>query len=87
VPSDAPATYERLRAEVLNGGTSPEGLAAVVYHGMLRGLLVILTEIVPASPSLLAPAPAIETGPLDRALLRLIANTVLQSQSQVTHVY
>lgn len=87
MPSDAPATYERLRAEVLNGGAGPEGLAAVVYHGMLGGLRVILTKTAPNTPSFLSPAPAIETGSLDRALLRLIANMVLQSQSQVTHVY
>lgn len=87
MPSDAPATYERLRAEVLNGGASPQGLAAVVYHGMLRGLRVILTETAPNTPLLLPPASAVESGHLDRELLRLIANMVLQSQSQVTHVY
>jgi hypothetical protein len=71
---------------VLNGQARPEGLAAVVYHGMLQGLRVILTEV-PNIPSLPAPIPAAEAGPLDQELLRLIANMVLQSQSQVTHVY
>jgi hypothetical protein len=71
---------------VLNGQARPEGLAAVVYHGMLQGLRVILTEV-PNIPSLPAPIAAAEAGPLDRELLRLIANMVLQSQSQVTHVY
>jgi hypothetical protein len=44
LPSAALATYEGLRAEVLNGQARPQGLAVVVYHGMLRGLAVILTE-------------------------------------------
>ena len=71
---------------MLNGQARPEGLAAVVYHGMLQGLRVILTEI-PNTPSLPASTPTVETAPLDRELLRLIANMVLQSQSQMTHVY
>jgi hypothetical protein len=80
-------TYEKLRADVLNAAARPEGLAAVVYHGMLHGLRVILTETSPSTPSLLPPALAVEPGHLDQDLLRLIANMVLQSQSQVTHVY
>jgi hypothetical protein len=86
-PGAALLTYEQLRAGVLNGPSHPEGLAAIVYHGMLRGLGVILTE---ATPNIKSSPPRIctsETVSFDRELLRLIANMVLQSQSQVMHVY
>jgi hypothetical protein len=81
-------TYEQLRAEVLNGHARPEGLTAVAYHGMLRGLTLILTEVSPeAAAALPAVAPVAEETPLDREFLRLVANMLLQSQSQVMHVY
>jgi hypothetical protein len=86
VPPAALLTYEQLRAEVLNGQSHPGGLVAIVYHGMLRGLAVILTQLAPNVPSSPAHVPS-EGRPLDRELLRLIANMVLQSQSQVMHVY
>jgi len=87
LPSAALATYEGLRAEVLNGQARPQGLAVVVYHGMLRGLAVILTETTSDSSSSPPRTPSAEEVQIDRDLLRLIANMVLQSQSQVTHVY
>jgi hypothetical protein len=88
IPPAALPTYERLRAEVLNGQARAEGLTAIAYHGMLRGLTVILTEAAPEMPS--PPArlsAALEGMSLDRELLRLLANMVLQSQSKVSHVY
>ena len=87
VPTAALPTYERLRAEVLNGQARPAGLTAVAYHGMVRGLALILTEVTPEVLSPAAPAPVAEAVPLDRKFLRLLANMVLQSQSQVMHVY
>jgi hypothetical protein len=87
VPPAGLLRYEQLRAEVLNGQARPDGLAAMVYHGMIRGLVVILTEPTPetrSSPSQVSPPEGVS---LDRELLRLIANMVLQSQSQVMHVY
>lgn len=87
VPPDALPTYERLRAEVLNGQARPEGLTAVAYHGMLRGLTLILTEIVPEIALPHVSAPVAEAVPLDQEFLRLLANMVLQSQSQVMHAY
>jgi hypothetical protein len=87
VPPAGLLRYEQLRAEVLNGQARPDGLAAMVYHGMIRGLVVILTEPTPEtrpSPSQVSPPEGVS---LDRELLRLIANMVLQSQSQVMHVY
>ena len=87
VPSAALASYERLRAEVLLGQACPEGLAAVVYHGMLRGLTLILTDLVPSMASSQPCARVSEELPLDRELLHVIANMVLQAQSEVKHVY
>jgi hypothetical protein len=54
---------------------------------MLRGLALILTEVVPETPSPAAPTTVVEALPLDREFLRLLANMLLQSQSQVMHVY
>jgi hypothetical protein len=86
VPPTALATYETLRAEVLGGQARPAGLAAVIYHGMLRGLAVILTDV--ALPAVSAPrAPACDISSVDPDLLRLVANMVLQLQSQVNHAY
>ena len=86
VPPAALATYETLRAEVIGGQARPAGLAAVIYHGMLRGLAVILSDV--ALPAVSAPrAPASDIHSVDPDLLRLVANMVLQLQSQVTHSY
>jgi len=87
VSSAALPAYERLRTEVLNGNIHPEGLAAIAYHGMVRGLTVILAEPAANIPSPLYPGPHSHEVSLERDLLRLIANMVLQSQSQVMHVY
>jgi hypothetical protein len=87
VPSAALLTYEQLRAEALNGRGRPDGLAAMVYHGMIRGLAVILTEPTAEASSSPSRVPASEGVSLDRELLRLIANMVLQSQAEVMHVY
>ena len=87
IPPAALPTYERLRAEVLNGQARPEGLTAIAYHGMLRGLALILTELIPEVPPPAVSAPVAEERPLDREFLRLLANMLLQSQSQVMHVY
>ena len=87
VPPAALLTYEQVRARVINSQPYPEGLAAIVYHGMARGLAVMLTA--PATNVTPPPLPvsAPEGGSFDRELLRLIANMVLQSQSEVMHVY
>jgi hypothetical protein len=87
VPPASLLTYERLRARVINSQPYPEGLAAIVYHGMARGLAVMLTE--PAANVRSSPlqVSAPEGSSFNQELLRLIANMVLQSQSEVMHVY
>lgn len=86
LPSTAISSYERLRAEVLSGQAASEGLAAMAYHGMVRGLTVLLAEL-PAAVSTAPQAPASHVGSLDGELLRVVANMVLQSQAQRQHVY
>jgi hypothetical protein len=83
--SSAINEYETLRAAVLRGEASPEGLGAIVYHGLIDGLAVLTR---PMS----RPVPITERTPSgvvtrDPALLRLLANMVLQSQSGIKHVY
>lgn len=86
MPPTAISSYEQMRAEVLRGQASPQGVAAIAYHGMLRGLAVILTKLpTPTCPTTLPPA--CDAIVFDRELLRLIANMVLQSQSEIQHVY
>jgi hypothetical protein len=80
------AVYERVRAEVLHGQARPEGLGAVIYHGLIEGLrLLCLSSAtgVPVARRALSPQPVRR----DRELLRLLANMVLQTQSEVMHVY
>jgi hypothetical protein len=76
-----------LRADVLCGQARPDGLGAVVYHGMLDGLAVLMSVV---------HAPHVASGPTtaaisgirgDRTFLRLMANMILQTQSEVKHVY
>jgi len=75
-----------LRSEVLGERARPEGLGAVVYHGMLDGLVMLMSAAAPQRTC----HPPITTIPSirgDRAFLRLMANMILQTQSEVKHVY
>ena len=86
MPTSLVATYELLRAEVLRGQARPEGLGAVIYHGLIDGLTLLCSS----STRGLTPAQRASTPqPIarDRELLRLLANMVLQTQSEVKHVY
>ena len=78
--------YETLRTEVIAGHARPEGLCAVVHHGLLRGVSLLLSSKASAHPTAhrpAAPAPFIQ----DREFLHLVANMVLQAHSEVSHVY
>ena len=81
-------TYEQLRGAVLLAQACPEGLAAVVYHGLFGGLKVMGASTVPkpAPPCLPVPATSGEPVPSDPALVRLLANMVLLYQQEVSHV-
>ena len=86
LPPAAISIYETLRREVLRGQARPDGLGAVVYHGMLDGLALLLPVTV--TPTVCQPptaqAPNVRG---DHAFVRLLANMVLQTQSEVKHVY
>ncbi len=79
------SVYEKLRDEVLRGVARPDGLGAVVYHGMLDGLtlLMSITAITTTHQPLL-PELSLRG---DRELVSLLANMVLQAHSEVKHVY
>lgn len=70
--------YESLRAEVLDGHARPDGLV----HGLalLEGSIRTGMSVMPRSSPL-----TVVTG--SRELLHVIANMVLQTQSEVMHVY
>ena len=78
--------YETLRTEVIAGHARPEGLCAVVHHGLLGGATLLLSSQVSADPTAhrpVAPTPFIQ----DREFLHLVANMVLQAHSEVSHVF
>lgn len=81
--SAAAAAYEDLRADVLAGRPCAEGRASLHYHGMLQGLAILLRPITPSS----TPRVPVRTLPSsDNGLVRLLANLVLHTQSEFTHV-
>ncbi len=78
--------YESLRAEVVAGHARPDGLTAVVYHGLVAGM-TLLAGTVHRDRSAAARSPASIAVARDPELLRVLANMVLQTQSEVRHVY
>lgn len=70
---------------MLNDQARPEGLGAVVYHGMLRGLSVILSEVAPSHRGTRGSVAPIVGH--DRDLVHVMANMLLLAQSEVRHVY
>ncbi|MGH8142372.1 MAG: hypothetical protein ACREU2_07650 [Steroidobacteraceae bacterium] len=71
---------------MLRGAARPDGLGAVVYHGMLHGLALLTwgPPDPPTRPLQSAIAPSLSG---DRGLIRLLANMVLQTHFEVKHVY
>jgi hypothetical protein len=80
------ATYEQLRAEVLLGQPRPEGIGAVIYHGLLQGV-ALLCSAPDRGAARTRPVAASRSPVLESDLLRLVTNMVLQTQSEVMHVY
>lgn len=80
--------YETLRGQVLQGQARPDGLGAIVFHGMWRGLGLLLSAApLPPSSSPVActvtPLPVVH----DPQLVRLLANMLLLMQSKVEYAY
>jgi len=59
-------------------------LGAIVYHGMATGLLMLTRPAAPPAP---LPDAAIRAVPHDRQFVHLLANMLLQIQSEPVHVY
>lgn len=79
------AVYEQLRADLLRSQARPEGLGALVFHGFAEGLRLLCSATGTSAALVRAPSPQPVSG--DRELLHLLANMVLQIQSEVMHVY
>ena len=80
--------YETLRGQVLQGQARPDGLGAIVFHGMWRGLVVLLSA--PPPPSISSAAiPDVPPVPVahDPQLVRLLANMLLLTQSKDEYAY
>jgi hypothetical protein len=77
-----------MRTAVLCGRARPDGVGAIVYHGMWRGLAVLLDATGGTPP---ANVPAVSAVPFaaahDRQLVRLLANMVLAAEAQVHYAY
>jgi hypothetical protein len=87
LPKNAIDLYESLRAQVLEGADRQQRLCVIIYHGILLGLQLLVTQ--PNKPISLHNKQKIhpEDRSLDTNLIRLLANIVLCSQSEVMHVY
>lgn len=87
LPANATDVYEGLREQVVRGQARPDGLGAVVFHGMWCGLSVLVqTPPAPPLPSASAshsPSPVMH----DPQLVRLLANMVLLTQSKEEYAY
>jgi hypothetical protein len=75
-----------LRSEVLCGQARPDGLGAIVYHGLIHGLS-LLSQTIPESATSVATAPSLPNVRTDPEFLHLLANMVLRTHAGVTHVY
>ena len=85
MPAGALDTYETLRGAALAGQGRPAGLAALRFHGMLHGLGVLARSPGQASPETVAPPPRCVA--VDDQFVRLLANLVLRTHSELMHVY
>lgn len=86
LPASLAAMYESVRAQVVDGHARPDGLGAVVYHGLVRGI-TLLAGSMPTGTSAAPRSPTAITVTRSPELLRVLANMVLQTQSEVMHVY
>jgi len=87
LPAHAIQAYEALREQVLQGRARPDGLGAIVFHGMWCGLRVLLQ-----APSAPAPSPVSASNlPVSPThgpqLVHLLANMVLLTQSKEEYAY
>ncbi len=72
----------------MTGIARPDALGAIIFHGMWQGLQVLLRTATASSLRDAPPTPsAAPASTLDRQLVRLLADMVLATQSQVQHAH
>lgn len=87
LPAHAAQAYEELREQVVCEQARPDGLGAIVFHGMWCGLSVLL-QTPPTATSSATSAPRSPTPVAhDPQLVRLLANMVLLTQSKEEYAY
>jgi hypothetical protein len=86
IPASTVSAYEALRHQVLRGEAAPAGLSAVAFHGLIHGMAIVAQETPDATRIGTGRAGAHEAS-CDRALVRVLANMVLQAHSEMRHVY
>jgi hypothetical protein len=80
------SAYEALRHEVLRGDAAPAGLGAVAFHGLIHGMAIIAQQT-PEATRIGTDRVAAHEASCERALVRVLANMVLQAHSEMRHVY
>lgn len=80
------AAYEQLRTQYVRGEASAVGIGAIVFHGLLRGMEIVLAEV-PEPVRPVARSTSASTFTRDHGLVRILANMVLQVHSEVHHVF
>jgi hypothetical protein len=75
-----------LRQAVIDGTGHMEGAAALRYHGMLKGLLMLTQAGVPRNNTVPLHEPAMASQPAGE-FVHLLANLVLRTHWELTHVY
>jgi hypothetical protein len=81
--------YEALRADVIRGAASAKDMGAIIFHGLWRGLGVLI-EATQHSPTREQSMPRPKMTSIvahDRQLVRILANMVLAAETGGAHVY
>jgi hypothetical protein len=87
LPPAAEVLYETVRSDLILGQINREAITALRFHGMLQGLAILLKG--PAAPQHNPPAPSVPVNPSlrrDSEFVRLLANLVLHTHSELAHV-
>ena len=87
LPPAAEALYETVRSDLLLGQVNREAITALRFHGMWQGLAILLKA--PAAPPHNPPVPSVPVSPSlrrDSEFVRLLANFVLHTHSELAHV-
>jgi hypothetical protein len=72
---------------VIDGTPRPDGAAALRYHGMLHGLPLLIEAATTRNAHSPRHEPAAHSTQPDGELVRLLANLVLRTHSELAHVY